>query len=705
MKWLKRGGLVCLLLACVLMTSCDKADNTSKTLSNSKPNQSTNQVATAHQHSWGDWVVIKDATCEDKGYQTRACLECDSTAQEYIDAKGHSYVDYICTICKSISPERALQTVKIANEAPFITLNERMKIEIETYPLDAIYEKISYKIDEKSNTCGAIVTEDGVLSCVKAGSVRVCVTIDNVSSEYVMFSSTNGKCGENVYWTLEDNTQLIIQGKGEMVDCDHKAYPWYNNRKQITEIIIYDGVTSIGEEAFWGCKELVSVKIPNGVVSIGEQAFDECEKLSNIIIPDSVTVIGGAAFTGTPYYKDESNWKDGVLYMGNHLIEAKESLEGHYTIKEGTISIGAGAFLGCRKLTSITIPNSVTIIGEEVFASCTGLTSITIPYNVTSIGYGAFYECTELANITILGDITSMGEDAFYGTAYCKDETNLENGALYIGKHLIAVNPALEGHYNIKEGTLSIGKNAFYNCTGITGVTMPDSVTIIGSRAFYGCAGLTGITIPDGVTSIGDHAFYECTELKNVKLFDGITEIGYRAFYGCAGLTSIAIPDSVTSIGEFAFYECTGLKSVIIGNEVTSIGGSAFGFCTGLTSITIPDSVTSIGDHAFYGCTGLTSVTIGNNVKRIGERAFNNCYELTSITIPSSVTEIGEEAFYSCHKLKSAVFEIASGWRKYYYGNGSETLISKDDLSNPTIAAEILRWKYSVYEYYTLKRS
>ena len=149
-------------------------------------------------------------------------------------------------------------------------------------------------------------------------------------------------------------------------------------------------------------------------------------------------------------------------------------------------------------------------------------------------------------------------------------------------------------------------------------------VMSIGNSAFYGCTGLTSITIPNSVTSIGDRAFYDCTSLKSVTIGNSVTDIGDAAFSGCTGLTSITIPNSVTSIGGSALEDCTGLTSITIPNSVTSIGWGAFSGCTGLTSITIPNSVTSIGWGAFKGCTGLTSITIPNSVTTIEYSAFDN---------------------------------------------------------------------------------
>lgn len=156
-------------------------------------------------------------------------------------------------------------------------------------------------------------------------------------------------------------------------------------------------------------------------------------------------------------------------------------------------------------------------------------------------------------------------------------------------------------YYGNKKVT-SIGYRAFFRCTGLTSITIPDSVTSIGSDAFKNCTGLTSITIPDSLTSIGNYAFQNCRGLTSITIPDSVTSIGAGAFAGCTGLTSITIPDSVTSVGSEAFFGCTGLTSVTIGNSVTSIGSGAFFHCTGLTSIIIPESVNSIGINAFTEC-------------------------------------------------------------------------------------------------------
>ncbi len=192
----------------------------------------------------------------------------------------------------------------------------------------------------------------------------------------------------------------------------------------------------------------------------------------------------------------------------------------------------------------------------------------------------------------------------------------------------------------------SIGEGAFEDCSGLTSVTIPNSVTYIGKYAFYGTAWYNNQ--PDGLVYAGPVAYkYKGTMPSgtSIVLKEGIKGIADYAFEGCRGLTSVTIPNSVTSIGEGAFDGCRGLTSVTIPNSVTSIGNEAFSGCRGLTSVTIGNSVTSIGYYAFWDCSGLRSLTIPNSVISIGGGAFEHCSGLTSVTIPNSVTSIGEGAF------------------------------------------------------------
>ena len=251
---------------------------------------------------------------------------------------------------------------------------------------------------------------------------------------------------DNLTWKLYEDGTLTISGTGKMKNYNYSdnQSPLYIN-SSVKKVVIEDGVTSIGNDAFSNCSGLISITIPNSVTSIGESVFYYCTSLTTITIPDGVTSIGSSAF------RDCTSLTT-------------------ITIPDGVTSIGSSAFRNCIRLTSITIPESVTSIGNYAFSGCTSLTSITIPDNVTSIGECAFSYCTSLTNITIPDSVTSIGSAAFYK---CSSLTNI----------------------TIPNSVTSIGNKAFSDCTSLTNITIPDSVTSIGNKAFYNCTNLTTISL------------------------------------------------------------------------------------------------------------------------------------------------------------------------------------------------------------------
>ena len=204
---------------------------------------------------------------------------------------------------------------------------------------------------------------------------------------------------------------------------------------------------------------------------------------------------------------------------------------------------------------------------------------------------------------------------------------------------------------NIGNSIDSIGNYAFQNCVNLSSVVLPNSVTSIPKGCFYSCYNLTSLTIPNSVTKIGPRALFQCRNLSNVTIPNSVTAIGDSTFYGCGGLENVMIGNAVTSIPRSCFYECSSLSNVNIPNSITAIGDKAFYNCSSLTSVNIPNSVTTLGNFTFQGCTELTSVMIGNAVTTIGNYTFYDCRKLTSINIPNSVISIGYCAFYRCSDL------------------------------------------------------
>ena len=231
----------------------------------------------------------------------------------------------------------------------------------------------------------------------------------------------------------------------------------------------------------------------------------------------------------------------------------------------------------------------------------------------------------------------------------------------------------------------SIGSSAFYGCSGLTSITIPDGVTSIEGWAFQNCSGLTSVTIGNSVTSIGDYAFAYCSSLTSVTIPNSVTSIGYGAFYNCSSLASVTIGNSVTSIGDYAFAYCRSLTSISVddnnqsyksidGNLYTKDGTTLIQYTIGktATSFVIPDSVTSLVPRAFADCSSLTSITIPNIVTSIAQYVFSNCSSLIQLILfPSAPPTLGSntipdnvQSIYVQQSSKAA-YQAATNWTTF----------------------------------------
>ena len=331
---------------------------------------------------------------------------------------------------------------------------------------------------------------------------------------------------------------------------------FFDEETEITNLVIPESVTTIGNESFSGCSGLTSVTIPESVTSIGIDAFSGCNGLRSVIVNNNTLV----SATRTSSTSMES-------IFGSQVEE--------YVIGGDVTSIGSYAFSFCANLKSVTIANSVTRIGNDAFSECSSLSDITIPNGVISIGSSAFQGCTNLESVTIPNSVNSIEHHAFYRCGRLKKVIVPDIAAwcnIWFGDYY--ANPLNYAHHLYSDEE-----------TEITNLVIPNCVTSISNYAFLGCRGLTSVTIPESVTSIGEGAFLNCSGLTSVTLNSN-------------AIVSASRNDNTSMKSKFG----DQVKTYVIGNTVKAIGSYAFYGCSGLNNITISDKVTSMGAYAFSGC-------------------------------------------------------------------------------------------------------
>ncbi len=508
--------------------------------------------------------------------------------------------------------------------------------------------------------------------------------------------------GANVF-TSSGLTAITIPGNIKEIPSSA-----FLNCHKLKDITISEGVTTVADYAFQNCSALETISFPSSVTAIGSGALSMNSKLTDVTflnpnctirdsaftIADTATIHGYAGSTAESYATTYSR----TFSVIEDKYEVFESLT--YEVADGAVTI-----IACDKEAAgeITIPEvigeyPVAVIGEGAFDGCVNVTAVTIN-DADVVIFDS--ETTFPASITIKGHTGSTAES--YAVKYSRsfvsvDEADVVKYLKYIvsdGEVIIrGYNPTISGYIVLPdkiEGypVTRIAGSAFFDCETITGVVIPESVTVIMDSAFKNCKNLETAVLPDKLTELKNGVFYGCSALKSIELPETLTTIGDQAFRACVNIERIEIPGSVKTIGELAFDSCQKLSSIILNEGLQEIGADAFLNCYELSEIAIPDSVTAIGEDAFDSCRKLENVTIGKGLAVLGNEAFrstdvvkftvdeeNDYYSSdrygvlfnkdqtiliqytkghtrTSYVIPDTVTQLAPYAFYDASDLTS----------------------------------------------------
>lgn len=416
----------------------------------------------------------------------------------------------------------------------------------------------------------------------------------------------NGSCGENLTWEL-DGDVLTISGTGDMDSYGNigNLAPWHDYRENIKTVKINEGVTSIGNQAFYSFIQLQKIYLPNSLSKVCDSPFYHSSYSFDIYI-NSLEMWCNLKYP------------DGMGWEGDHDLYYDEKILKEFNVPKSITEIGDFAFRDIN-ISKVILHEGITKLGKLAFYNCEYLTSISIPENVSYIGASAFQGCKCLTSVSVPENVSYIGE------------------------------------------------SCFSDCNNLYKINLPDKLKSLENSLFSGCTSLTKINIPSNLEIVSDYTFHWCTSLESIQLPGTVRKIGGRAFNHCTSLTELMVPESVTSINAGTFYECTSLNNVGELKNLVSIGDEAFYNCRALKKVYFAETLKSIGKYAFYGCENLSDISLPKNLEKLDEYTFYNCNELTSIKIPSKVTFIGENSIPS--SIKEVSFEgDAPGIAKAFSG-------------------------------------
>lgn len=386
----------------------------------------------------------------------------------------------------------------------------------------------------------------------------------------------------------------------------------------LVSVEIDPAITYFGVGVFWGCKNLKSVTMSDNVTQIPSDMFDGCTSLTQFDFPSSLRVLGASAF------------------MNSGLTSA--------ILPDSMQSIWEYAFKGCTALTSVNL-GKVESLSQGIFQGCTSLKSIQFPDTLKEVdGNYMLMGCSQLTRIIVPDVAVPLNYNFVHDTPYYDDAANWENGALYVGNHLLTVDSEFKNKtsFTVREGTITVARLAFYET--------------------YSSAKLTSLTLPNSLKAIGERAFEDCNSLTDVNIPESVEKIGKSAF-----------PDSAISadgyVGSWLIkYDLSGTSVIVKEGTVGIADGQITDAQSKVTQVSLPSSLRYIGKENFRSMSNLTEISLPENLVSIGESAFSFCSSLKSLYISESVAYIGETAFNQIPGLTlniaRAQNDIPVGWQE-----------------------------------------
>jgi len=476
----------------------------------------------------------------------------------------------------------------------------------------------------------------GWFTSADGGTQVASDTIFNLNNNQTLYAHwerivlSQGQCGDNASYVLYADGEMIISGSGDIWDF-YRSTPWYAYNDRIRIVTINNSITKIGSRCFNDCKNLTNIAMPESLTIIGHEVFYDCRKLFSINIGRNVTSIGSAAFNGSSIdkiiIKDLSSWCNINFYdnwFTSYDLYLNDELITELIIPDGIESIKKYAFTGCNSIKKVTISNSVTSIGRWAFMYCDNIESIDIPNSVLNIEENAFGYCPKLTTITIPNSVTNIGAGVCCNCRSLQSINVNSNNQYYSsidgnllnkqGTEFIQYadgNPRVA--YTIPNGVNKVLDSAF-SSDNLISVTIPNSVTDIDAYAFFCCSNLENISMPDSLIHIGREAFGGTAYYRDAANWeDNVLYLGHYLIVASNLFGEYKIKDGTICIGDWAINNSPDLLSLVLPDTLLGIGCGICSGCEKITSLKIPDSVRYISDNAFVG--NLNYLYIGSGIK------------------------------------------------------------------------------------------